>query len=147
MYNYVYKIMCINILKNIKAVAPKLQEGIAGQTMYLYPDGWTNGRKDGRTDRVKLIPPPPTLRRGGIKIHKWKIQRFNITYNQKRKCEQVFTDILFMNNCNDYICIILPLWNTHIARFKCDAANMTTIYFTVHCLIELLNINTMQLRH
>jgi hypothetical protein len=30
-------IMCINILKNIKAVAPKLEEEIAGQTMYLYP--------------------------------------------------------------------------------------------------------------
>jgi hypothetical protein len=27
-------IMCINILQNIKAVAPKLQEEIAGQTMY-----------------------------------------------------------------------------------------------------------------
>jgi hypothetical protein len=34
-------IMCINILQNIKAVAPKLQEEIAGQTMYLYPDGLT----------------------------------------------------------------------------------------------------------
>ena len=32
-------IMCINILHNIKAVAPKLQEEIAEQTMYLYPDG------------------------------------------------------------------------------------------------------------
>ena len=31
-------IMCINILQNIKAVALKLQE-LAGQTMYLYPDG------------------------------------------------------------------------------------------------------------
>jgi hypothetical protein len=30
--------MCINILQNIKAVAPKLQEEIAKQTMYLYPD-------------------------------------------------------------------------------------------------------------
>jgi hypothetical protein len=28
-------IMCINILQNIKAVAPKLSEEIAGQTMYL----------------------------------------------------------------------------------------------------------------
>ena len=36
-------IMCINILQNIKAVAPKLYEEIAGQTMYLYPDE----RKDG----------------------------------------------------------------------------------------------------
>ena len=52
-------IMCINILQNIKAVAPKLQEEIAGQTMYLYPDG--------RTDRDKLIC-TPTLRRGGIQI-------------------------------------------------------------------------------
>ena len=34
-------IMCINILENIKAVAPKLYEEIAGQTMYLYPDGRT----------------------------------------------------------------------------------------------------------
>ena len=31
-------IMCINIIQNIKAVAPKLQEEIAGQSMYLYPD-------------------------------------------------------------------------------------------------------------
>jgi hypothetical protein len=29
-------IMCISILQNIKAVAPKLYEEIAGQTMYLY---------------------------------------------------------------------------------------------------------------
>jgi hypothetical protein len=34
-------IMCINILQNIKTVAPKLQEEMAGQTMYLYPDGQT----------------------------------------------------------------------------------------------------------
>jgi hypothetical protein len=34
-------IMCINIIKNIKAVAPKLQEEIARQIMYLYPDGRT----------------------------------------------------------------------------------------------------------
>jgi hypothetical protein len=31
-------IMCINIQQNIKAVAPKLYDEIAGQTMYLYPD-------------------------------------------------------------------------------------------------------------
>ena len=37
-------IMCINILQNIKAVAPKLLEEIAGQTMYLYPDGRTDGQ-------------------------------------------------------------------------------------------------------
>jgi hypothetical protein len=36
-------IMCINILQNIKAVAPKLWEEIAGQTMYLYSDGRTDG--------------------------------------------------------------------------------------------------------
>jgi hypothetical protein len=34
-------IMCINIPQNIKAVAPKLKEEIAGRTMYLYPDGRT----------------------------------------------------------------------------------------------------------
>ena len=34
-------IMCINIIQNIKAVAPKLEEEIAGQTMYIYPDGRT----------------------------------------------------------------------------------------------------------
>ena len=34
-------IMCINVLHNIKAVALKLWEEIAGQTMYLYPDGRT----------------------------------------------------------------------------------------------------------
>jgi hypothetical protein len=34
-------IMCINILQNIKAVAPKLKEEIAVQTIYLYPDGRT----------------------------------------------------------------------------------------------------------
>jgi hypothetical protein len=33
--------MCIKNLQNIKAVAPKLKEEIAGQTMYLYPDGQT----------------------------------------------------------------------------------------------------------
>jgi hypothetical protein len=37
-------IMCINILQNIKAVTPKLYEKIAGQTMYLYPDGRTDGQ-------------------------------------------------------------------------------------------------------
>jgi hypothetical protein len=37
-------IMCINILQNIKAVAPKLLEEIAGQTMHLYPDGRTGKR-------------------------------------------------------------------------------------------------------
>ena len=37
-------IMCINILQNIKAVAPKLQEEIDEQTMYLYPDGQTDGQ-------------------------------------------------------------------------------------------------------
>jgi hypothetical protein len=37
-------IMCINILQNIKAVAPKLYEEMAKQTMLLYPDGRTNGR-------------------------------------------------------------------------------------------------------
>ena len=42
-------IMCINIIQNIKAVAPKLSEEIAGQTMYLYPDGRTNERTNGRT--------------------------------------------------------------------------------------------------
>ena len=47
-------ILCINILQNIKAVVPKLQEEIAEQTMYLYLDE--------RTDRGKLIcmPPPPS---------------------------------------------------------------------------------------
>jgi hypothetical protein len=35
-------IMCIKIIQNIKAVAPKLLE-IAGQTRYLYPDGRTDG--------------------------------------------------------------------------------------------------------
>jgi hypothetical protein len=34
-------IMCINIIQNIKAVAPKLKEEIAGQSKYLYPDGQT----------------------------------------------------------------------------------------------------------
>ena len=43
-------IMCIKIIQNIKAVTPKLQEEIARQTMYLYPDGWVN--------RGKLICPP-----------------------------------------------------------------------------------------
>jgi hypothetical protein len=38
-------IMCINILQNIKAVAPKLYEEIAGQTMYLYPDSLSQGHK------------------------------------------------------------------------------------------------------
>ena len=47
-------IMCINILQNIKAVANKLQEDIAGKTTYLYLDGPTNGRIGG-----KLICPPP----------------------------------------------------------------------------------------
>jgi hypothetical protein len=28
-------------MQNIKAAAPKLKEEIAGQTMYLYPDGLT----------------------------------------------------------------------------------------------------------
>ena len=37
-------IMCINILQNIKAVTPKLYEKIAGQTMYLCPDGRTDGQ-------------------------------------------------------------------------------------------------------
>ena len=54
-------IMCINILQNIKAIALKLQEELAGQTMYLYPDG----RTDERTNRGKLIC-PLTLSRGGI---------------------------------------------------------------------------------
>jgi hypothetical protein len=54
-------IMCKNILQNIKAVAGvsrtnhvpfmqlvrKLYEEIAGQTMYLYPNGRTDGRMDG----------------------------------------------------------------------------------------------------
>jgi hypothetical protein len=35
-------ILCINILQNIKDVALKLYEEIAGQTMYLYPDERTN---------------------------------------------------------------------------------------------------------
>ena len=52
MYNYVYKIMCINILKNIKAVAPKQQEEITGQTMYLYWDGRTDGRTGGKLIEV-----------------------------------------------------------------------------------------------
>jgi hypothetical protein len=39
MYN---SIMCINIMQNIKAAAPKLYEEIAGQTMYLYPDDEQN---------------------------------------------------------------------------------------------------------
>jgi hypothetical protein len=61
-------IMCINILQNIKAVAPKLEEEIAGQTMYLYPDGRTDGRADERVDRGKLISPPPdSLSRGHTK--------------------------------------------------------------------------------
>ena len=34
----IFKEMCINIIQNIKAVTPKLQKEIAGQTMYLYPD-------------------------------------------------------------------------------------------------------------
>jgi hypothetical protein len=34
-------IMCINIMQNIKAVALKLLAKLAGQTMYLYPDGRT----------------------------------------------------------------------------------------------------------
>jgi hypothetical protein len=34
-------IMCINTIQNIKAVAPKLLEEIAGQTIYLYPEGRT----------------------------------------------------------------------------------------------------------
>ena len=38
-------IMCINILQNIKAVAPKLYEEIAGKTMYLYPDSLSRGHK------------------------------------------------------------------------------------------------------
>jgi hypothetical protein len=37
-------IMCINILQNIKAVAPKLYEEIAGQTRHLYPDGRMDGQ-------------------------------------------------------------------------------------------------------
>ena len=44
-------IMCINIQQNIKAVAPKLEKGIAGQTMYLYPDRRTDERTDGRTNK------------------------------------------------------------------------------------------------
>ena len=51
-------IMCINSIQNIKAVAPKLSEEIAGQTMYLYPNE--------RTDRGILISHPPTIRRGSI---------------------------------------------------------------------------------
>ena len=35
-------IMCINILQNIKAVALKLKEELARQSMYLYPDGRTD---------------------------------------------------------------------------------------------------------
>jgi hypothetical protein len=35
-------IRCINILQNIKAVAPKMEEEIAGQSMYLYLDGRTD---------------------------------------------------------------------------------------------------------
>ena len=50
--------MCINSLQNIKAVATKLWHEIAGQTMYLYPDGRTTGGR--------LIC-SSTLRRGGIK--------------------------------------------------------------------------------
>ena len=38
-------IMCINIIQHIKDVAPKLQEEIAGQTMYLYPDDEQNDFK------------------------------------------------------------------------------------------------------
>jgi hypothetical protein len=41
-------IMWINILQNIKAVAPKLYEEIAEQTMYLYPDGQTDDRMEGQ---------------------------------------------------------------------------------------------------
>ena len=47
-------IMCINILQNIKAVVPKLYEKIAGQTMYLYPDGRTDGQGVNQ-----YAPPPP----------------------------------------------------------------------------------------
>ena len=56
-------IMYINILQNIKAVAPKLQEEIAEQTMYLYPDRRTDGRKDGRTVTL-LYPFATSLARG-----------------------------------------------------------------------------------
>ena len=52
-------IMCIKIIQNIKAVAPKLQEEIARQTMYLYPDG----RMDGWMNRGKLICPPDSSSR------------------------------------------------------------------------------------
>jgi hypothetical protein len=65
-------IMCINILQNIKAVAPKLKEEIAEQTMYLYPDE--------RMDRGKLIcmplpPPPATVGRKGIKKYRNPVKK------------------------------------------------------------------------
>ena len=88
-------IMCINILQNIKAVAPKLQEEIAEQTMYLYPDGRTDGRTNGRTGG-KLISPPPTLRRGGIK-------RRPVFDNIK-----FIRTSLYISKCMDYAIIIKP---------------------------------------
>jgi hypothetical protein len=59
-------IMCINILQNIKAVTPKLYEKIAGQTMYLYPDGRTDGQ--GVNQYAPPPPPPPFV--GGVKKKK-----------------------------------------------------------------------------
>jgi hypothetical protein len=53
-------IMCINIPQNIKAVAPKLQEEIAGQTMYQYLDG----RTEGQGINMPLSPHPDSSSRG-----------------------------------------------------------------------------------
>ena len=73
-------IMCINILLNIKAVAPKLKEEVAGQTMYLYPDG--------RMDRGKLICPPTLHHRGITSL----LQFISVIFGEK-------SEILKTNRC------------------------------------------------
>ena len=84
-------IMCIKIIQNIKAVAPKLQEEIARQTMYLYPDG----RTDGWMNRGKLIC-PPTLRHGSITFflhieYFYKLYKIYI-YNIFMSCQNLYND-------------------------------------------------------
>jgi hypothetical protein len=65
-------IMCINIITNIKAVAPKGDS----RTNHVSISGRTGG---------KLICPPPTIRRGGIKNKAFK-------FDEKQESSKFGTD-------------------------------------------------------
>ena len=73
-------IMCINILQNIKAVAPKLYDRTDKPGIYIRTDEWT--------DRGKLIC-PRTLCRGGIKSNCHHKVLFSLTW-QRGKSNNTF---------------------------------------------------------